>query len=408
MGERRKPIASPRVSTREQAFLHTQDAWALAMSGTCGDWREVEARVPRRDGQTFVAGSDLLRRKLDDVCARSRALLKAAVVLPTPARASPEDAIRSILTAENVAYYMRDYDGFIDLYLDDPRFRLLSWVHSGGMTDRSGFAALAAAWRDDIANFPLVNPYCAYGAVRVREVITVGNGMAWASYDLVYPVSDLPGYNGLGVSQEVRILERQGTTWRISFRCTIDDQFGQNTAPIWQVNDAGRVLGANPAAEELARHTDRISTRGGRIRLTGAENDRRLKEAIRSAAAVGHGVFSRYRARSLIFEPEDGSGSQAIWVVNQGSKVRVSLSSGATFEERLETATSAFGLSPAQCRLAACIVDGMSLTDAARQQGISASTARTQLQRIFDKVGVRTQPGLVSALIAAVEHAPLD
>jgi DNA-binding CsgD family transcriptional regulator len=51
-------------------------------------------------------------------------------------------------------------------------------------------------------------------------------------------------------------------------------------------------------------------------------------------------------------------------------------------------------------RLAALIVEGCDLTRAADQLGISANTARTQLQRMFDKTGVRSQPALVRMLLS--------
>ena len=50
------------------------------------------------------------------------------------------------------------------------------------------------------------------------------------------------------------------------------------------------------------------------------------------------------------------------------------------------------------------LLEGLALADAAERDGVSLSTAKTQLQRIFDKVGVRTQPALVRALLAVTER----
>ena len=64
-------------------------------------------------------------------------------------------------------------------------------------------------------------------------------------------------------------------------------------------------------------------------------------------------------------------------------------------------AREVYGLSPAQVRLARLIVDGQDLAAAADLLGVSVNTLRTQLQRIFDKTGVRSQAALVRALLSA-------
>lgn len=54
-------------------------------------------------------------------------------------------------------------------------------------------------------------------------------------------------------------------------------------------------------------------------------------------------------------------------------------------------ARAVYGLSPAQTRLAHLIVDGQNLNEAAEVYQVSVNTLRTQLQRMFDKTGVRSQ-----------------
>ena len=62
---------------------------------------------------------------------------------------------------------------------------------------------------------------------------------------------------------------------------------------------------------------------------------------------------------------------------------------------------SLYRLSPAQVRLARLIVDGHDLAGAADLLSVSINTLRTQLQRIFDKTGARTQAALVRSLLSA-------
>jgi DNA-binding CsgD family transcriptional regulator len=60
-------------------------------------------------------------------------------------------------------------------------------------------------------------------------------------------------------------------------------------------------------------------------------------------------------------------------------------------------AAAVFGLSPVQKRLAGLIAEGLSLPDIADKMKIKASTARTHLERIYDKVGVSSRRAIVAA-----------
>jgi DNA-binding CsgD family transcriptional regulator len=57
-----------------------------------------------------------------------------------------------------------------------------------------------------------------------------------------------------------------------------------------------------------------------------------------------------------------------------------------------------FGLSPSQSRLVAALVAGESMADYAESAGVSINTAKTQMRRIFLKMGVKRQSELVRAI----------
>jgi DNA-binding CsgD family transcriptional regulator/PAS domain-containing protein len=59
---------------------------------------------------------------------------------------------------------------------------------------------------------------------------------------------------------------------------------------------------------------------------------------------------------------------------------------------------TAFGLSPAEARLAARLATGEGLADAANRLGVTYETARTELKRVFLKLGVSRQAELVALL----------
>ncbi len=60
-----------------------------------------------------------------------------------------------------------------------------------------------------------------------------------------------------------------------------------------------------------------------------------------------------------------------------------------------------FGLSPAEARLTQQLALGQSMEDAAKALSISHNTAKTQLKKVFSKVGVKRQPELLQAIYAS-------
>ncbi|MDB6043090.1 MAG: putative Transcriptional regulator, LuxR family protein [Gammaproteobacteria bacterium] len=58
-----------------------------------------------------------------------------------------------------------------------------------------------------------------------------------------------------------------------------------------------------------------------------------------------------------------------------------------------------FALSHAEARLAAVLVKGCSLREAAEELGVSLSTVRTQLKKLFEKTGTKRQSALIRAFL---------
>jgi DNA-binding CsgD family transcriptional regulator len=57
-----------------------------------------------------------------------------------------------------------------------------------------------------------------------------------------------------------------------------------------------------------------------------------------------------------------------------------------------------FSLTPAETRLAECLLEGMSLRQAAASLGVGYETARKTLKSIFEKTGTNRQAQLVLVL----------
>jgi DNA-binding CsgD family transcriptional regulator len=66
----------------------------------------------------------------------------------------------------------------------------------------------------------------------------------------------------------------------------------------------------------------------------------------------------------------------------------------------LDEAAQRFGLTPAEARLLDILCTGVSVPQAAMRLGVARTTARTHLQRIFDKSGARRQSDLQRLVFA--------
>jgi len=98
---------------------------------------------------------------------------------------------------------------------------------------------------------------------------------------------------------------------------------------------------------------------------------------------------------------EDGSEAPLFaWVVIEDGRVLVSFDDTEMLARRIDLAAEIYGLSPAQTRLAHRLVDGHELGEIAASSGVSVNTLRTQLQRTFDKTGVRSRAALARVLLS--------
>src|SRR5262249_36864993 len=159
-------------------------------------------------------------------------------------------------------------------------------------------------------------------------------------------------------------------------------------------------------AGELKRHAGLIVS-GGRLRARARACDQRLQSAIRWAANIqGYAnqqaarsvVASRSGALPVIVDADGGGPPEICWGGTSDGMILLSFNDARATEERLNAAAVVYGITPAQKRIAALIIGGGDLVEAARRLDVSINTARTQLKRMFDKTGVSSQPALVRAL----------
>jgi DNA-binding CsgD family transcriptional regulator len=316
---------------------------------------------------------------------------------------SDEDAIWRTIKEAHIAFWMRDQAAMEALFVHADHVRWWARVGGGGATLTNGWDALLKTIRADIAQDPDRNSYFAYRATFEDTMTRVWGNIAIVTYRSDFHTGNMPGFHGPETGYEMKMLERIDGKWLIFGSFVLDDQFGQSDVPTWEVDGTGRVLRQNPAA---TRHLEtdpdtELTIRGGRLHLGDAETNKRLLLAMRDAAdAAWGGIMATTMATPVVYDPGNDLPARVWWAGRKGTILYVALNDPGLIAARVERAAAAFGLSPSQRRLTGSIVAGEPLTEAARREGIRISTARTQLQRIFDKVGVRTQPGLVRALLA--------
>jgi DNA-binding CsgD family transcriptional regulator len=132
-----------------------------------------------------------------------------------------------------------------------------------------------------------------------------------------------------------------------------------------KLEDACHELLKRPSDDEQIRHTSRIS-------IDRTSSDTKWDVHIRTVAS-----------QNLLFD----EGGPELVLLLQGPVRDCSPSQSRLIE--------VFGITPAEARLVARLVDGLTLTAAAEALGVSRNTARTQLSSIFTKTGVNRQMQLV-------------
>jgi DNA-binding CsgD family transcriptional regulator len=176
------------------------------------------------------------------------------------------------------------------------------------------------------------------------------------------------------------------------------------TQPAIALDRMGFVLEANAAAERLFDHDVRVRNRRLELSDPRAKAEfgiflRKLRMTPDSATLNAAPIFVRPPLRSplvLRILPIDGAarspflGARALLLISDlGRKNEIQIAN---------LLSSAFGLSPAEARLASFLADGASLDEAAHQFGISRETIRNQLKSVFAKTDTHRQSELVALL----------
>ncbi|OJF90333.1 DUF4440 domain-containing protein [Pararhizobium antarcticum] len=305
--------------------------------------------------------------------------------------------ILAVLRSETEAWLQRDFEALAAHWLQSPQARRMEYYASLGVRVDEGWEAIAARLKTIVERFPETQNFSDH--VRWENVnIVIAETMAWVTYDQI----GIDGGNDL--KRELKILQRVDGVWTISCMVMMESAVEQVSFPLIEVDADLRILWSNQLAQERIRDHPGLVVAAGRLRARRRKHDPALREAVRLACLELKGqtrlTLSPKQAWAVTLGQDAAGVPMHCWVRLEDGKALVSFDDTRTVARRIERAREIYGLSPAQVRLARLIVDGNDIAGAAAILVVSVNTLRTQLQRMFDKTGVRSQAALVRALLS--------
>ncbi len=321
---------------------------------------------------------------------------------------SEERAIMDAIKAECDAFYARDYERWASYWYQSGGTQRLATLGNGQIFCNRGWASVSGTVQRIMAEDP--EPNLRDGDLMRREnvYVRVSGDMAWVSFDQLGPVSD-DVFVKSGLSHEVRVLVRDQGRWKVEHSAHAHVRLDHYECPTVQVEPDGTVIWMNKMAEDSMATHQTLKVSGGVLRAREPADAQILRETLQAVAQVTPMDVRRKsgspraggEAVPLVLGGDFVEATQIVWVLHRDQMCLVSFNDAATEKRRLTQAKAVFGLSDAQMRLAESIVAGNDIVSTAQDLGISAATARTHLQRMFDKTGVRSQTALVRLLLDA-------
>ncbi|EED68098.1 helix-turn-helix transcriptional regulator [Comamonas testosteroni] len=192
--------------------------------------------------------------------------------------------------------------------------------------------------------------------------------------------------------------------------------YGRATAQLMMgvviLDQAGKMIEANPAATTILNLGDGIRVNNGALEAVYANDNRKLQRLIRDAllsprlerASTTEGMSITRQSGQLNWGVVVQSISADEWTEGkQRPSVAVFLrDTTGKAEPPVKLTQQLFHLTPAETAVATHLSNGMSLEEAAEALGIKPNTARAHLRSIFSKTGVRRQTELVRLFLNSV------
>jgi DNA-binding CsgD family transcriptional regulator/PAS domain-containing protein len=177
------------------------------------------------------------------------------------------------------------------------------------------------------------------------------------------------------------------------------------------VDSAGHVLLASATAEAILAARDGLTAESRRLAARHPEDEAALRRLIANAAGPGGAGGplavrrpSGRRAYVVLVSPFPADTTS---LAGGGPVVAMFVSDPEQCPELPEaTLIRLYGLTPAEASLAARLVKGETVKQAAGALGVATSTARIHLQRVMNKTGAHRQSELIRLLLRTVPPGP--
>ena len=309
--------------------------------------------------------------------------------------------ILALLHANRIGIWTKNFELWSACFVHTDYLTRWGYNVQGGTSIRRGWDDISRRAQPVFAGAEMpVNLDFAYKTTIENLTLRIHGDMAWVVYEQHHPQTGFPGFRGSGLTHELRVLERHEGRWRIAVLGHMGNNGFHDGAAMLELAPDGSVRWASTQALERLADDDDLVLRNGKLRVRNAVVQRRLIAALTWAANVDSGYNPQRGSMPIILEAGEGLPSRVWWMLVDAGTIYFLMDEQAMTSERLDIAAAIFGLSAAQRRLAGLIAEGQSLPDAARQMAISPNTAKTHLQRIYDKTGVHTQPALIRVLLS--------
>lgn len=313
-------------------------------------------------------------------------------------------AIIELIHRNRIALWTNDYELYASCFVHEEYISRWQATHIFGIHVRSGWQAISARVRETIevmGSGHELSRANAYDTIIENLMLRIDGNLAWATFNQRFP-NPQKVIPGRGYTHEVRVLEKHDGAWKIVFLGYLEEDLVRDDNPMLQVDGDAKVLHQTSAATRALESDDDLVIRNGRLRARDSRTNERLQSAIQWAAGLDRGYLLSKASLAIVHDPGEGAPARVWWVIAESGKIWFAMGDTGMTEARLSAAAVTFGLSPVQLDVAKLIAEGRCLTQIAEQLGITANTARTHLDRIFDKTGVRTQPALVRMLLTSV------
>lgn len=190
-----------------------------------------------------------------------------------------------------------------------------------------------------------------------------------------------------------------------SFASFSSAMFEASPNGLFALDGSGYILFANSRAGTHLRAADGLVLAGGRLSATLPHEKAALDRLIRDAASIGLAAGGGW---ARVSRPNGGP-PYAIFVaplnvqdedlLAQSARVLVIVhDTGEHHQADAAMLGGVYGLTDAEARLASALSAGHSIESAAASLGVQVTTARSQLQSVFRKMGVNRQQDLIRLL----------